>query len=224
VNDDKISCFLDDKRGYVMSGKLSYGTLTVRLRSGSNVPKHLYIKAHEGKGDEHSKGVALFVAGIPQQLTESRLYSLFEVFGTVNKARPPALQPSSSPCIDQCQEILILQVVVHPKRTSSIVLFHEACALTAALSAGRQGTVVELPEDKDDEGPSEGLRAMVEAHKARYPGNTVLQKQLDEWMEAFELEEERKRKEAEEAAAEDGWTVITKRAGRKRKQGVCQHL
>lgn len=40
-------------------------------------------------------------------------------------------------------------------------------------------------------------------------------------MEAYEAEEERKRTAAEQNAADDGWTVVTRKAGRKRKQGVA---
>ena len=114
-----------------------------------------------------------------------------------------------------------VQVRLHPKHTSAIVVFAEPAGTAAALAAGKKSAVIEFPIADEDAGPSEGLRGMVEAHKASYPGNGVLQKQLDDWMVEFEQEEERKRVEAENAAAEDGWTVVTKGAGRKRKSGAC---
>ena len=43
--------------------------------------------------------------------------------------------------------------------------------------------------------------------QARFPGNQVLQRQLDDWVEEHEAAAVRKRKAAE-AAAEDGWTVV----------------
>lgn len=109
---------------------------------------------------------------------------------------------------------------MHPKRTSAIVVFESKSALSAALKAARRGTVVDYAVPDEPEGEATGLRARVEAHKAQYPGNATLQRSLDTWMADFEAEEERKRKAAEEAAAGDGWTVVTKRAGRKRKSGA----
>jgi Ribosomal RNA-processing protein 7 (RRP7) C-terminal domain len=43
--------------------------------------------------------------------------------------------------------------------------------------------------------------------QARFPGNQVLQQELDEWVVDHEAAAVRKRKAAE-AAAEDGWTVV----------------
>lgn len=65
-----------------------------------------------------------------------------------------------------------------------------------------------------------GLRAYVDAHKSAFPGNQKLKEELDTWMEAYEAEEERKRIAAQQSTADDGWTVVTRKAGRKRKQGM----
>jgi Ribosomal RNA-processing protein 7 (RRP7) C-terminal domain len=43
--------------------------------------------------------------------------------------------------------------------------------------------------------------------QARFPGNQVLQRELDDWVVEHEAAAVRKRKAAE-AAAEDGWTVV----------------
>lgn len=43
--------------------------------------------------------------------------------------------------------------------------------------------------------------------QARFPGNQVLQRELDDWVVEHEAAAQRKRKAAE-AAAEDGWTVV----------------
>ena len=113
------------------------------------------------------------------------------------------------------------QAQVHPKRTSGIVVYQDASGTKHALAAGKKGAVVDFPCDTtDDDGPSIGLRRKVETHKAMSPGNAKLQKQLDNWIAEFEDEEERKRKAADEAAADDGWTLVTKGAGRKRKHGA----
>ena len=69
-----------------------------------------------------------------------------------------------------------------------------------------------------------GLRAYVEAHKSLFPGNEKLREELDAWMEEYEAEEERKRIAAQQAAADDGWTVVTRKAGRKRKQGMLPFI
>jgi hypothetical protein len=48
----------------------------------------------------------------------------------------------------------------------------------------------------------------VEQHKALKPGNAELQAALDEWMEEFEAEEERRRAEALAVQQDDGWTLV----------------
>jgi hypothetical protein len=56
--------------------------------------------------------------------------------------------------------------------------------------------------------------AWVHEHKSRRPGNKALQQRLDEWVAAFEAEEERKERARTQAMAEDGWTVVTRGKGR----------
>ena len=72
-----------------MTATGSYRTLAVRLRAASSVPKYLYIRAHSSKDSDESlpRGQALFVAGLPLQLTECRVQELFEVFGGVTAVR-----------------------------------------------------------------------------------------------------------------------------------------
>lgn len=50
----------------------------------------------------------------------------------------------------------------------------------------------------------------VEEHKAQFPGNEVLQKQIDDWTEEHEAEEEAKKQSAQ-VAVEDGWTLVTRK-------------
>ncbi len=50
----------------------------------------------------------------------------------------------------------------------------------------------------------------VEKHKAKTPGNRVLQQQLDEWMEQWETQEKQRHDTATAAAEDEGWTVVTK--------------
>jgi Ribosomal RNA-processing protein 7 (RRP7) C-terminal domain len=114
-----------------------------------------------------------------------------------------------------------MQVQVHPKHTSAVAVYKATSGADAALRAARKGTTVEflLGPSPEAVGPT-GLRKLVQEHKAQYPGNEVLLKHLNEWMAAFEEREAEKQREAEAPAADDGWTVVTRNGGRKRKQGL----
>jgi hypothetical protein len=103
-------------------------------------------------------------------------------------------------------------------------VYQQQKAVEAALKAARKGILVEYAPLAEDDPKAVGLRARVEAHKAQYPGNSSLQRSLDTWMEEFEKAEEMRRKAAEEATAGDGWTVVVKRAGRKRKSGMMASI
>lgn len=59
--------------------------------------------------------------------------------------------------------------------------------------------------------------------QAQYPGTAALQEQLNTWTEDYEAAEEAKRLEAEKAQADDGWTVVTNKAGRKRASGTVTY-
>lgn len=54
------------------------------------------------------------------------------------------------------------------------------------------------------------LADWVEQHKAKTPGNRALQHQLDEWMEQWEASEKERHESVAAAAADEGWTVVTK--------------
>lgn len=92
--------------------------------------------------------------------------------------------------------------------------------MTEVLAAAKKGAKVAYATNtQENHQHPTGLRKYVETHKAQYPGNDTLENQLNMWMVAFEEAEERKRL-ALEAAGDDGWTVVTRKAGRKRKSGV----
>jgi Ribosomal RNA-processing protein 7 (RRP7) C-terminal domain len=112
---------------------------------------------------------------------------------------------------------VILQIQLHPRKTSAVVVFRGKEGTKSALSVASKGSVVQAQALKAADEHAVGLRAYVEEHKSLYPGNEQLSRELDAWMEAFEEEEERKRQAAEQA--DDGWTVVTRKPGRKRKQG-----
>ncbi|KAL4429356.1 hypothetical protein ABPG77_005130 [Micractinium sp. CCAP 211/92] len=171
----------------------SYSLLPVKLTGpggGPAVTRYLYIKQHASPADGLPKERALFVAGIPAALQGPPLVELFARYGEVERA------------------------ALHGSRVSAVLLYRAAEGLAALLKAAakRRPLELRLPEPQ---GPC-GLKAWVEEHKALKPGNTELQAALDEWMEDWEAEEQRKREEALRAQEDDGWTVVQRHKGRKK--------
>lgn len=178
----------------------SYQVLRIRINDSSTF-RHLYIKPtvvgetlvetskHPSKAPRTNEK-AMFVTGLPAQLNELSLLELFETFGE------------------------IVRVAVHPQRTSAVVLFASKKGLAAALKSASRGRTIDVQVEAP-KGPH-GLKAWVESHKSKKPGNNVLQKQLDAWIEAWEEEEERKKAEALASLQEDGWTVVQRHRGRKK--------
>jgi hypothetical protein len=167
----------------------SYQALPIRLRPTSRIVRHVYLKAHVGD-DSLPKERTLFVAGLPVALDEGALLQLFSRFGQVERA------------------------AVHGSRVSAVVMYAAASGRAAALKAAAKGKAVEL--DVAPPPRAHGLKGWVEAHKAAKPGNAELQRQLDEWTEAFETEEAAAREAALAATAGDGWTVVQRHRGRKK--------
>ena len=60
------------------------------------------------------------------------------------------------------------------------------------------------------EGSALSASGWVEEHKAATPGNNALQKQLDSWTDAFEAADAARQEAVSKAAAEDGWTLVTR--------------
>lgn len=164
-----------------------FKSLRVNIQAAAPYSKDLFIKQHSGKDHGVPAGRALFIAGIPISIAAEDLVELFSAFGDVQSA------------------------AVHPTKTTAIAVFSEQAACSEALAAAANGTVLELTPGEP--AGATGLKAWVNAHKARFPGNDELQRQLDAWTEDFEAAEERKRKAAEEAA-DDGWTVVKRHRGR----------
>lgn len=133
---------------------------------------------------------ALYVAGLPYGINDDVLKTVFSSFGAVSG------------------------VGIQPSKTSAVLLFQDASSVTAALKAAASGAVIECEHEVS--GQPRGLKAWVQQHKAKRPGNAALSEQLDKWMEQYDVEEERQRKAREEAMAEDGWTVVVRSKGHKR--------
>ncbi|KAK9811435.1 hypothetical protein WJX72_003897 [[Myrmecia] bisecta] len=161
--------------------------LALRLKPGSPFLRYLFLKPHKSDGGHLPKDRTLFVAGLPHNFDEDVLAELLAVFGAVDR------------------------VALHSSKMSALVLFKSDAGRDKALQAAKDARVLDF-EMREPDKPY-GLKGWVEQHKAMFPGNAVLQKQLDDWFETFEAEEERKRTAAA-ASTDDGWTVVTRQRGR----------
>lgn len=112
-----------------------------------------------------------------------------------------------------------IQVQLHPRRTSAVVVFALEKTVSNVLAAAKKGALVTFTTNMSDQ-QATGLRKLVHLHKAQYPGNQKLELELNSWMEAFETAEAQRKRATEAAAADDGWTVVTRKPGRKRKSGM----
>ena len=101
-----------------------------------------------------------------------------------------------------CQETIPSGFLQQPSRHD----LHNACLVNIAL-----GNMPYEYSTWDTFRHALSRTGLVEAHKACFPGNTVLRRQLDDWTEDFEAEEARKRREAAAAQEEQGWTVVKRR-------------
>ena len=132
-----------------------------------------------------------------------------------------------------------LTTLLNVLQTSALVVFASASSLRKALRTAAEGKALTVQFKEPTE--TFGLKGMcpflrkpgcfrtvvgecmlppagwVEAHKAKTPGNRVLQQQLDEWMEHWESQEKQRHDTAAADAVDEGWTVVTK-------QRVCRTM
>ncbi|DBA72628.1 TPA: hypothetical protein ACH3X2_010376 [Trebouxia sp. C0005] len=192
----------------------AYYALQVRTADASSI-RYLYLKSHTDFSEK--VGAPLFVAGLGVSYDESVLTELFEIFGAVS------------------------QVALHQDKTSALVVFASPSSLKKALrtAAESKALTVAFKEPTETFGLKGSLGAFfenhmcpcflfvlyqdllftadwVEQHKAKTPGNRVLQQQLDEWMAQWEAQESQRQAAAATDAADEGWTVVTKQRGRKK--------
>lgn len=181
------------------------------------VQRCLYVKRHEHSDHESEQSAALFVAGIPIKL-EDCLDEVFGAFGSVEQVHARLTDLKSAANVPR--NTSSVQVQLHPRRTSAVIVFSQQNTVSKVLAAAKKGALVAFATNNQatDQHPT-GLRKYVEVQKARCPGNDKLEQELNSWMVAFEESEERKRRALEAAAADDGWTLVTRKAGRKRKNG-----
>ncbi|XP_024386104.1 uncharacterized protein [Physcomitrium patens] len=61
-----------------------------------------------------------------------------------------------------------------------------------------------------------GMQKWISNYKSKRPGVEVLQRQIDQWMADYDARELQAKKDREAADAEDGWTVVVAKTGRKK--------
>ncbi|KAK9683277.1 hypothetical protein RND81_10G128500 [Saponaria officinalis] len=74
--------------------------------------------------------------------------------------------------------------------------------------------VYEIPSGDDDD--SKGMKKWIKEYHERRPGIKVLQEQIDDFITAYDEQEEQAKREKEASLAEDGWTVVVHRKGGKK--------
>jgi len=175
---------------HVYSG---FTPLAVRFSDASKVLSHLFVRQHAQEGQREEGSRALFVTGLPvvHHPLQEVLETLFSPFGAVKS------------------------VVLHQSQLSAILVYEKEGSTGKVLKAAVQSSLLEAPLVVPTK--PHGLKGWVVAHKARFPGNAVLQKELDDWMAGFEVREAAATaKAAATASTDDGWTVVARKPGRRK--------
>lgn len=168
-----------------------FSPLAVRFSDSSKVLSHLFVRQHLQEGSLEEGCRALFVTGLPvvHHPMQEVLETLFSAFGVVES------------------------VVLHHSQLSAILMFEKEGSTGKVLKAAAQSSVLDAPLVEPTK--PHGLKGWVVAHKAKFPGNAILQKELDEWMAEYEGKEAAARAAAK-ASTDDGWTVVARKPGRRK--------
>lgn len=176
----------------------SWTALPFHLFCKTGPERFMMCRPHAQLDDDDDLGASssrLFIAAIPAGVSEQEFVNfLVEVIGPVE------------------------QVAMHGSRTSALVVFQSPDAVRKLfnnLGKHRKKTQVLKRLERTE---AYGLKGWVMRHKEQYNQNTnaVLQKQLDDWIDAFEEREAKQKEEAMQALEEDGWTVVRRFKGRKK--------
>jgi ribosomal RNA-processing protein 7 len=188
----------------------AWSALPFRLYTEDGPVRHMFLKHHETNefADDHQSSPAegsnqrVFLASIPTGISEEEfLRFLVKTAGQVD------------------------QIAMHGSRTSALVKFESDKSVEKLFNACRQDHVKSQSKRSSvkilrrvPRTDAFGLKSWVNEHKSHFNKNTnaVLQKHLDEWMDAFEEREAREKEEALQALEEDGWTVVRRFKGRKK--------
>lgn len=168
-------------------GQRHFAVLRAFIGSDSTRLRYLFLRPHVDESTEHP---SLFVTGIPAGVTDEEFVRFAMKFGHVHTA------------------------ALHPSRLSAIIVFASDKGMHSMMKAAKKGKPVIIERQVKKE--AYGLKSWVKQHKAMKPGNAVLQRRLDVWMEDYEDKEKKEKEAALKAMEEDGWTVVQRHKGRKK--------
>lgn len=86
----------------------------------------------------------------------------------------------------------------------------------AAPNATNATEQSERAPDSTTPEPLQGMKKWIANYKSKRPGVEVLQRQIDQWMADYDARELQAKRDREAAEAEDGWTVVVAKTGRKK--------
>ena len=180
------------------SSSSSWTALPYHLFSRAAPERFLMCRLHRVEADADEVAVdasRVFIAAIPSGIIEEEFVNfLVDAIGPVE------------------------QVAMHGSRTSALVCFQSPDAVRRLLNNLTKKRKKPPVLHRMERTEAYGLKGWVAQHKAQYNQNTnaTLQKQLDEWIDAYEEREARQKEEAMQALEEDGWTVVRRFKGRKK--------
>jgi len=169
------------------SSKAAVRHLKVRLGASAFV-RTLAAKPCTDESLGEKRELAVFLQGVPREATRKDLESCLSAFGAVESA------------------------ALHPSSKSAIVVFSRKKDADSLLK-GKKAETKLLPSSAVSKANQGAYRLLKEYRKKR-PGNKVLLERANAWIEAKEAEEEALRLAREQAAVDDGWTVVSSRKGR----------
>jgi hypothetical protein len=212
----------------------SYRILPVRLLgSGPSIIRYLYIKPHAATQEGLPKDRTLFVTGVPAQLQGTALVELFANFGVIERAALHVTRVSAVLLFAAAAGRDMVLKAAAKGRPVELQLPEPSgpCGLKGEAAAAMGKWVVSRAQTNLSKLYLAAKRllkrrlacwlkrcllpvcplvtaAWVDEHKALTPGNNELQQALDEWMEDWEAEEERRKAELLKSQEDDGWTVV----------------
>ncbi|KAL6961076.1 hypothetical protein U1Q18_038839 [Sarracenia purpurea var. burkii] len=103
---------------------------------------------------------------------------------------------------------------VHKKRKEDRLSSRKDEQSPVKIGVPEQTAVYEI--SSGDEDCCRGMKKWITEYHQSRPGLKILQQRIDDFITAFETQEEQARKEREALAAEGGWTVVVHHKGRKK--------
>lgn len=175
--------------------------LPLKIQSSSTVYHELFIKEHSLYKQEPDKpiGRTLFIANVPPYSTEASFKQLFSCAGKI--------------------ESVTFQTIPGSAFKTAYIVFTTPAALENALKLNKL-----QPLSTNKHKLTLGVEKWTQEYNATIYDREKLQKQVNDFMEQYDKEEERrKQKEKQEKMDSEGWTVVTKKGrnpGISRKESV----